>query len=206
EGLGTLAMSERRDCRIGGVVQIGAIFPADLPALHIFVAQGRGALHVEILAIGAGERGIFDELHRRVRVAHAEAAFGRLAHHLRPVAVGRRDLLDGGVRGHGCVAGPIVVLAAGEGEHERRRRDADLQVDPGLHFRLSPILPMTGMATAEAGAEAPSLAAIPRASDSRQARSSGSATSRSESPRSAGSGRSDGGAILFCFAWTTRTT
>ena len=55
-----------------------------------------------------------------------------------------------------------------------------------------------------AAPSAASFAATPRARDSTQARSSGSATSRSESPSSTGIGRKDGGAarVLARATWT----
>jgi hypothetical protein len=114
EGVLVLAQEKHRDSRIGREEQVGAEFPADLAALHIGVAKLGRALLLELGADVAAERAIFDELHRRVRIAHSEAAFGRLLDGLGPVAVGRRDLLESAVVGGGRLAVAAAVAAAGE--------------------------------------------------------------------------------------------
>src|SRR5690606_22080206 len=137
-------------------------------------------------AVRAGDRGIFDQLHRRVRVAHAIAAFRRLADHLPPVALVRRGNLRQrriDVRRGGGEVAPVT--AAASGEEEGKGAGAGCGGETDSHGLLSPIFPTTGMLVTAA---VPSRDASPRASDSRQARSSGSATAPGESPRSPGPG------------------
>ena len=145
---------------------------------------------------GAGERGIFDQLHRRIGIAHAIAAFGRGLDHFGPIAVvRRRDLFERGVILRRRTLVGVVAAAGAERKGERERADAD---PCDGHFFSPPILPTTGIVVTTG---APSPWPSSRASDSRQARSSGSATSRSDSPSSAGIGRSDGGGVRgFAFA------
>ena len=177
---------------------IGPIFPADLAALDILARAACRRPLREFGAMRAGDRGIFDELHRRVGIAHAEAASRS------SVTIWVQSPLLGAAI---CVSGapaarppPTEMLPPPPPQPARARasaRRADRQICS--HFFLSPpIRPTTGIVGTTG---APSPAERPRASDSRQARSSGSTISRSESPSSAGIGRSDGGAgarLAFC--------
>ena len=54
-----------------------AIFDADPAAAHIAAEQRRAALMREFGAMRAGQRQIFDQLHPRIGIADAKAAFGR---------------------------------------------------------------------------------------------------------------------------------
>jgi hypothetical protein len=87
--------------------------PADLAGLHIFVDQDGYAFFVELAAVRAGERSIFDQLHLGVRIAHEEAARVGRVDHLAPVAaLGRLDLFDLGSVARRCVA--LLGIAAGD--------------------------------------------------------------------------------------------
>ena len=91
----------------------------------------------EFGAMRAGDRGIFDEPHRRVRIAHAIAGLGR-GDDLRPVAiVGRRDLRERRARGEAAAVRCCVVAAAAA------RRPGPERAPPRLPSALLSSLPLS---------------------------------------------------------------
>src|SRR3569623_1928874 len=85
----------------------------------------------------AADRAIFDQLHRRVGIAHPIAALGSLADELRPVAIRRRQLGERRCGVGGALAGLAALAAAAEEKREGERSGTD----QSLHFFLSPGLP-----------------------------------------------------------------
>jgi hypothetical protein len=71
----------------------------------------------------AGDGGIFDQLHRRFRIAHAVAALGRLGDILAPIAiVGRGDLGQRRVEIGGRLIEIVAAAAASAGGQRQGER------------------------------------------------------------------------------------
>ncbi len=95
------AAREAGDGQVDGVVDLVAQLVADDPAGDVLVLDRLTGLGVEFGAVRAGVAGVFDQLHRRVRIADLVPALGRHRGDVEPAApVGRRDRGDrfGGLR------------------------------------------------------------------------------------------------------------